>query len=109
MTGRIEHFGVDAGDPFLRVAGLNGGVAVFGDADSTHGEEAGGSLGVAVAEPVFASATAKGLFDLAGLAIDDVHPLGGRVDDVEPGRVVVGVASSALGGDGGFDDAPVGA
>ena len=108
MSGRIKHFGVDAADSFFRVAGLDGGVAVFGDTDATHGEEAGRSLSVANAKTALAGAAAEGFFYLAGAAVDDVHALGGGVNDVEPLGIVVGVAGLALSGDGGFDGGPVG-
>lgn len=103
----VEEFGVDAADAFFGVTGLDGGVAVFGDADSAHSEEAGWGLGVVEAEAAFAGAAADGFVDATGFAIDDVHALGGGVDDVEPGGVVVGVAGGALGGDGGLDGGPV--
>lgn len=104
----IEHFGVDAADAFFGVAGLDGGVAVFGDADSAHGEEARRGLSVFDAEATLAGAAAEGFFHLAGFAVDDVHALGAGIDDVEPSGVVVGVACLTLGCDGGLDGSPVG-
>ena len=107
VSGRIEHLGVDAAHSFFGVAGLDGGVAVLGNADATHGEKSGRSLGVSGAEAALAGAAAEGFFHLASVAVDDVHALGGGVDDVKPLGVVVGVAGLALGGDGGFDGGPV--
>ena len=77
---------------------MDGGIAVFGDADTAHGEEASGSLGITVPEAVLTSATAERFFNLATLAIDDVQALGSGVDEVEPSGVVVGMPGGALSG-----------
>ncbi len=107
MSGWVEDLGVDAADAFFGIAGLDVGVAVFSDADSAHREEAGRGLGVGGAEAALAGAAAEGLLDFAGFERDDVHALGARVDDVDPSRVVAGMAGAALRGDGGFDLGPI--
>ena len=94
-------------DPCLGITGLDGGVGVPGDADAAHGEEAGGGLGGAEAEPPFAGAAAERLVDLAGLEGEDVQALGGGIDEEEPLGIVFRVPGPALGRDGGLDGRPL--
>ena len=103
----VEDLGIDATDAALGVAGLDGPVGILGDSHAAHGEEAGRGLGMSGAEAAFAGAAAEGLLDLAGLKGDHVHALCSGIDDVEPLRIVGGMAGRFLGGDEGLDGIPV--
>ncbi len=107
VGGGIEDFGIDAADSSFGITRLDAVVAILSDAHAAHGEESGGGLGMGEAEATLSGAAAEGLFYLPTLAGDDVHALGGGVDDVEPGGVVVWMACAALGGDGVFNSDPV--
>ena len=107
MGGRVVHLGIDTANAFLGITGLDGGVGVSGDADTAHREESRWGLGVAGAESAFAGAAAEGLVDFTGLEGNDVHPLCGGIDDIEPFRAVGGVARLSLGGDEGVNGSPV--
>jgi len=104
---RVVDLGIDAAHSFFGVSCLDGGVSSFGNTHSAHGEEAGRGLGGAKAEPTFASAAGKGFENLAVLQRDDLHALGGGIDEVEKARAIVGVTCFALFRDGGLDGFPV--
>lgn len=66
MSGWVEDLGVNSADAFFRVAGLDVGVAIFGDADAAHCEEAGRGLSVSGAKAALSGAAAEGLLEFAG-------------------------------------------
>ena len=100
MSGGIENFGIDSAHSFFGIAGLNRGVAVFGDANPAHGEKTGRSLTIGNSKASFSSATAKSLMNFLSFKRDDVHSLTTRVNDVEPLRVVVWMSRCSLCGNG---------
>ena len=107
VGGRMVHLGVNAADALFGISGLDGRVGVFGDADSAHREEAGRGLGMRGAEAAFPGPAAKSFANLVSLEGNDVHPLRGRIDNIEPFGIVIGVTGPALRIDEGINGGPV--
>ena len=107
MSGWVKNLGVYATDALLGISGLDGGIGVSSDADSTHREKAGRGLSMRGAEAAFSGPAAKSLANLMSLEGDDMHPLRGGIDDIEPFGVVIGVTGPALSIDEGINGGPV--
>ena len=99
MGGRMVNLGVNTADALFGISGLDGRVGVFGDADSAHREEAGRGLGMRGAEAAFPGPAAKSLANLMSLEGNDMHPLRGGIDNIEPLGMVIGMTGPALGRD----------
>ena len=104
---RKMNLGVDPGDAFFGISGLDVMVGAPGNADPTHREKPGRGLGMLGSQAAFSSAAAESLISLAGFEGNDAHPLVRGINDVEQLGIVVGVTGLALTGDEGLHVVPV--
>lgn len=107
MGRRIKDLRVNAADAFLGIPGLDGRIGVFRDADTAHREKSGRGLRMRKAETSFSGPATKSLANLTGFEGNDVHPLGGWIDEVKPLRVVIGMTGPTLSVDKGLNRAPI--
>jgi len=107
MGRRIKDLRVNAADAFLGIPGLDRRIGVFRDADTAHRKKSGRSLRMPKAETSFSGPATKSLANLTGFEGNNVHPLGGWVDEVKPLRVVIGMTGPTLILDKGLNRAPI--